>query len=199
MITLKLRDPETKEETLYRNSLIYNEQKNSLGTIILIAVIAVLAIAVYTITSRTSEIQQFGPGNPYNCQACKNLGRACKRHHNYDKNEALKSKITSYVNKYDLDDLSEEQSQFSMYGYGNRYNTDCDFCKANGEECYADKYDRLYITEVYRRLLDDEIYKSLLCDDCYNIGKPKCDKCLDMTSTMIYNKILGINEVSIEN
>ena len=186
---MKINDTESIEERAYRNSVVLKEGRNRLPLVIVLA-IAALIIAVfigYTKQNRLSNI--YGVGNPYNCESCKNLGRACSKHRDYDREKDLYNKVYKFVDRVDPDNLDDTQSKYIMYGYGNEYNTECDFCKKNKEECYSCKYDRLYIEDAYSRITNTSYFYSLLCDDCYIYKQAKDTMCKEMLTRLIIDDI----------
>ena len=176
---MRVIDERTQEEELAAMNSFSQEQRDSTSFIVIILMVLVVGLCMWYLNNRTAQIKMYGEGNPYNCQSCKNLGRACKDHRNFDKSAALSDKVYKVVSRYTIDE-DELQQKYDMYGYGNEYNTDCDFCTAEKSECYSCKYDRLYIYDSISRLWESDYIKSKLCDDCWEEGHPQDEKCFEM-------------------
>lgn len=189
-IIMKIKDEETLEERLYRQNLIFSEQRNQLPKIVALLVIGLLAALFVGYSRQAAQIEAYGPGAPYICETCKNLGRACKDHRNFDSQKALHDKVVMFVDRYKADG-SESNSKYAIYGYGNEYNTECDFCNKDKTECYSCKFDREYLVETYNNIVKTDVFISKLCDDCWKSKKAECSLCKEMLIESIFNEIRG--------
>lgn len=186
---MRLRNGISVEENAYRMSVI-SEDSNKIISKMVVLIIAALLISLFIgYNGQLALIKSYGPGNPYNCESCKNLGRACKEHRNFDRSKSLNDKIYFFVDRYDIESNNEYVSKYAMYGYGNEYNTNCDFCNNNKTECYSCKFDREYIERVYREKLNNNEISARLCNNCWEVGKPECDMCKEMVTKLILDEI----------
>jgi hypothetical protein len=187
---MKIKEPISIEDNNLRLGAVSTEQKKSIPSIILIVLIAILAVFCYKWYSAAEIVSRYGVGNPYNCQDCKDAQRACEEHRYFDKEAFLKNEITRYATN--MSDTDHEYTELEYYyGRGNKYNTECDFCNSSESECYADKYNRLYISDAYNRISGTSLFKSELCDDCWVLGYPKCSDCIQIMVNSIYDDIKG--------
>lgn len=185
---MRIKDKETLEEKYLRQKVLYDNHRECAPLIIIIFIVAIVFMMLYFSMNSTSELNTVGSGNPYNCINCRDNKVACKEHRNFDTDAALKNKIYGFCSKYSLDD-DEETSKFDMYGYGNEYNTACDFCNSEKEECYSCRYDRITIISEVKQLEESDAFINRLCDDCWKAKQAKCNKCRDMLSYEVYNSI----------
>ena len=118
---------------------------------------------------------EYKSGNPYNCRNCYELGRACRRHLDFDQSKELDNKISRICEVYIPSD-DEMHELYDTYGYGSTYNNECDFCNENKEECYSCKADRI---AIFKSILNTDV-TSELCGECSKIGYADCDRCREM-------------------
>ena len=185
---MKIKDEETKEQRAYRTGIALEEGRNRLPLLILFAVITLITALLIGYTEQLNT-SKYGVGNPYNCEGCRNLGKACSKHHNYDREQNLYNKVYKFVDRVGTDEITEQHSKYVMYDWGNEYNTECDFCNKEKSECYSCKYDRLYIQDAYERITNTEEFKSLLCNDCKQSGHANNEICKEMLTKLILSDI----------
>lgn len=186
---MRVKDGVSIEDQLRNQSELLNGQRKLGGKLLIICAI-VLVVALFTgYYNGIAEIGSYGRGNPYNCESCKNLGRACSKHHNFDTEAALKDKIRKFVDRFPSEGLDSDGT-YALYGYGNTYNTECDFCNNQSKECYACKYDREAIRQAYLEVADTDVFKSKLCDECWKDGVAKCDLCKEMIANLVFESII---------
>ena len=180
---MRINEQESLEEKLYRHDLIFKEERRVMPYLIALAIIAILVALFVGYNRQLAQYEAYGPGNPYVCETCKSLQRACKEHRNFDAEAALNEKIAKFIDRYNPNG-SDEDSRFAIYGYGNSYNTNCDFCN-DANECYSCSYDRLYLKKYVDEITVTNEFYSRLCDNCYKELKANCSLCKEMLASMI--------------
>lgn len=193
LMGLKVKNGESVEERYFRENYLYTKQKKAIPAILVIFILLGIALSLYYIRISTFTGNNNNIGNPYNCESCKALGRACKEHKDFDKEQFLREKVYLVCNSYCNSD-TEEDIIYGIYGYENGYNTECDFCNKEGHECYSCSYEREFIISTIEEIESDPVFISKLCDDCWKNSKASCSKCIDMLSYEVYEKIIGNND-----
>lgn len=186
---MKIKNGASIEENLYRQNIVINEEKKAIPGIVFCIISAMIIALFIGYNRQIDQIKSYGIGNPYNCESCKELGRACSKHKGYDSDKALYNKIYMFIDRYNRDEIDDNYSKYALYGYGNQYNTDCDFCKKENKECHSCEFDRIYITESYERISNSNYFYSLLCDECWIKKKADCDMCKEMLTNLIIEDI----------
>lgn len=181
---MRINEQESLEEKLYRHDLIFKEERHIMPYLIALAIAAILVALFVGYNRQLAQYEAYGPGNPYTCATCKDLQRACKDHRNFDANAALNDKVSKFLDRY-IPGGTEDDSKFAIYGYGNVYNTECDFCCENETECYSCSFDRTYIKKYADELSSSNEFYSRLCDNCYKELEAKCSLCKEMFATLI--------------
>lgn len=169
---MNFKEPETYEERRLRLGLVPKETKHSIWIALILFVLMVLILLGSKHTSLGYLLSTNGVGNPYECKTCKDLGFACKEHKDVTDESLLHDKVEQYIVAYSGNTDIEGSKQY-MYG-GNEYNTSCDFCNEQKEECYSCKYTREAIYNVVTDLEQEAGIYSLFCDECSKAGYPKC-------------------------
>ena len=170
--------------------MLISDTKRSGPIIIAVLIIALITALFVGRYKQQILVESYGDGNPYNCMVCANLGRACDDHRKFDTRAALNDKVAKLVDRYDLSG-EETSSLYAMYGYGNNYNTECDFCKAEEIECYACKYDRKLILDRLNTVMDSPVFETKLCDNCWPNKVADCSMCKEMLVKDIIVSIVG--------
>lgn len=190
---------ETPEERKER--LGYENSGQLLGKIGIIAILIVLGICLAwvgggqgTFKSGASPI-----GDPYHCESCKALGRACSKHKNFDRDSEIKEQVEGIVYglaTVDTSDIEETESLLEKISteskqalYGAEYNKDCDFCNKGGTECYGCEFEREYLLECYDSFITDKEHLEKLCDSCIEHEKPECSLCCNLAIQTIEKSI----------
>ena len=181
---------ESLEDSLYKQNMLISNTKKAGPIIIIILIIALLMALFVGRYKQQILIESYGVGNPYNCITCLNLGRACDEHRGFDTSKALTDKVTRIVDRYDLSG-EETSSLYAMYGYGNLYELECDFCVAEDKECYACNYDRKLILSKMEEVMSLPVFSTKLCDDCWVDKVAKCAMCKEMLVKDIIISIVG--------
>lgn len=192
---MRVKDPETIEDRIYRENAVLKETRGAMPIIIVLMVVAILMALFVGYSRQAQQVEAYGKGNPYACEDCKNLQRACKEHRNFDTEAALNTKITNFVDKYTIsenNELDEETvSKYALYGYDNEICLECDFCTKENVECYSCKFDRTCIKAAYDEVTKSEVFESKLCDACWQNKKAECLMCKDMLVREITVKLVG--------
>ncbi|MBR1454367.1 MAG: hypothetical protein IJ593_06955 [Lachnospiraceae bacterium] len=177
---MKIKDAETPLEKSERYDITFKEGRNALPFVVILTILAILSayfVGYFNNTGSTKSTKSIG--NPYNCSSCKNLGRACSRHLDYNADEDLRNKIHNVVYKLDNIEYTDDNTKYSLYVYPNLYNTECDYCKENNTECQGCKYTRLTILEYYNQAIEEngipnsDFDKDILVDTIFNKIKQK--------------------------
>lgn len=177
-------DNETNRERVYRQNLLGSNMKR---TIPIMLIMVILLAGLFTFMYATGDkLGEYGLGNPYECMDCKKLGFACKEHRGFNIDNAIKEKIDRFSMNYIPD---KSNTKYLLYGEGNEYNLDCDFCLTEGKECYGCEYNRLAIEEAAKEVYADGILESRLCSNDWKLGYADCNTDRVMMSKMIYNQL----------
>ena len=176
---MKLKETESIEDRYLRENAIYSQTRKSAPFAIGIIMLACIALMLYALNVDLFGISSSNHGNPYMCESCKALGHACKEHKDFDSTSYLEDLTTRLVYNYTNGD-SEETIQYILYGYGNTYNTECDFCVEDKTECYGCISNRRNLVSTLEQVEDDPVFLTFLCDDCYPSGSANCDMCKEI-------------------
>lgn len=183
---MKIKEEETPQEKQERLSTIDNYQNELIKKALpILTVILLVMIVTLIVINKKAEDKPIG--NPYECSDCKELGRACKDHKEYNPNEDLKKKIQNCI--YNLKYLDEGEEIYTYYLYGESYyNLDCDFCNSNKAECPGCEYTRKSIIEyTNRELTEDTIDR--MCTECKKLGYPYCSSDITFVTERVYDSI----------
>lgn len=152
---------------LYTHTSLVRESKRSVPLVIVLAILFIGSLVVGKVGNVMYTVKSYGVGNPYECAYCLDLGIACNKHRGFDSKQALEEKIEKYTYKF-IPGKSEEEQRQLMYGAD--YNTNCDFCKENEEECYNCSTDRRIINDKLETISSDEVFKTKLNDKDWALG-----------------------------
>lgn len=192
---MRLRDTESIEDKYLRDRALYNEQRKDNPLIISIILILCLVLGLYAYRLNIINTGS-GSGNPFMCEACKGLGHACSEHKDFDSHEYLTNLVAKAVESYYQTETEIDQ-QYALYGVGNTYNTECDFCNKEQSECYGCKSNRLTIYDKLNSVEKSAGLRSWLCDDCYAAGKVECSMCKEKFIKLTMNLISQGSEIDM--
>lgn len=170
---MRLKDTETTKEKEYRQKVVLSETKRSVPLVLIVVVALIAMLCMMYLNNAEFKAKQNGIGDPYHCMDCKSAGFACKEHRGFDGNAQLNTMVGRFVANYTFgsDGIAE------LYGSGNKYNKDCDYCLSEQAECYGCSYDRNTIREMAEQVTKDEIFISKLCDKCWEFKYAQCSNC----------------------
>ena len=185
---MKLREKETTDERIYRESVVLNETKKQVPVMALILLSMVVVFIFMWLTSNSLEVKQYGAGDPYHCMECKKIQFACKEHRGFDVEEAISKEVDTFCNNYQYDTIDTDGVYF-LYGSGNTLNKNCDYCLEENKECYGCNYERMTIETVAKEVLKDEVFQSKLCDSCWELKYANCSSCRLMLAHEMKQKL----------
>lgn len=183
---MKMKDTETKEERAMRLSAVDQEQyKTVLKALPKLILLLLICICMFLYTNNKEKETTIG--NPYECMDCKQYNRACKKHKDFSAEENIKLKIKDNLENYE-NYLKYDSENYVYYLYDeNWFNTDCDFCKRQKEECDGCSYNRKAIIKYINSTIPE--YKNNFCNDCKDLGYAKCNTDIQSLVDKVYEKI----------
>ena len=185
---MKLREKETTEERIYRENVVLNETKKQTPIMIFILLGMVVVLTLMWLTSNSLEVKQYGVGDPYHCVECKKLQFACKEHRGYDVKAEIAKEVDTFCNNYSYESIDTSGTYF-LYGEGHNFNTNCDFCLSEKQECYGCNYERMTIETVAKEVIKDEVFQTKLCDSCWELKYAQCSSCRLMLAHEMKKKL----------
>lgn len=182
---MHIKEKETPTEKYYRMGVIDQEVKKTVP-IILLSIIILIAIVIFYKSSDIMDTLNTGTGNPYECMDCKKYGVACSEHKKFNAKEALNNKIEKFGYNY-IPNSTDDKLLEQMYGAGNHWNLNCDFCNEHNLECESCKHDRLVIQERIDKLYKNVTFTAKMCNKCQDLGYANCSACRNMVISDIIN------------
>ena len=185
---MKLRDEETKQERIDRMTLVDKNRTEFLYKFIpVLGIILVFMIASLIVLNKKEADKNIG--NPYECSDCKEIGRACRKHKDFDHDAELLNTIKIHLYQYKHYFETGVEENYTFYVYGESYsNLDCDFCKSEHVECEGCRYTRQAILNYTEQVLASED-KDRLCEECKNKGYPYCSSDVTFVAEKIFDLI----------
>lgn len=183
---MKMKDTETKAEKAMRLAAVDQEQyKTVLKALPKLLLLLLICICMYLYTNNKEK--DISVGNPYECMDCKEFNRACKEHKEFDSEKGIKDKIRRNIENY-TNYLESSGDIYIYYLYNeNWYNTDCDFCSKQKEECSGCSYNRVAILKYINNTLPDTV--NSFCNECKELGYAKCNTDINSLVDKVYAKI----------
>lgn len=189
---MTIKYEETKKEREERIRSIDKEIFKTGSMLLFVAVIVLLIFIVIIVVTKANNDNK-PIGNPWECADCKDIGSACKKHKDYDKNKAIAEKTEKCLMNYGYIKDKDEMQFIYAYYKNNLYNTECDFCKEQGKECEGCKYTRQSICNYIAQVLSDESIYNRMTFDCQEKGYPYCESDIQLVEKEVLKRI-GVTE-----